>query len=136
MFLFKMEKVYSTKYDSFVEWCKEGTKILHREDGPAVEWTDGSKEWFENDQLHRLDGPAREKADGLRSWYRRGKLHREDGPAIEFPNGDRYWYRDGFLHNENGPAIDCVNGYKVYYLYGNKINNKLIYNIISFFMKL
>lgn len=31
---------------------------LHREDGPAVEWDDGRKEWFQNDERHRIDGPA------------------------------------------------------------------------------
>jgi len=31
---------------------------LHREDGPAVEWYNGSKEWYKNAKLHREDGPA------------------------------------------------------------------------------
>ena len=47
-------------------------KILHREDGPAVEWWDGSKEWYLN-----------------------GKRHREDGPAIEYFFGNKYWYLNG-----------------------------------------
>jgi hypothetical protein len=24
----------------------KGTHIIHREDGPAIEWQDGTKEWF------------------------------------------------------------------------------------------
>lgn len=32
--------------------------LLHRENGPAVEYPDGSKEWFLNHQRHRNDGPA------------------------------------------------------------------------------
>jgi hypothetical protein len=30
----------------------------HRTDGPAIEWNNGSKEWFINGNLHREDGPA------------------------------------------------------------------------------
>ena len=44
-------------------------KVYHREDGPAVEWADGSKFWYRNDLLHREDGPACEWADGNKSWY-------------------------------------------------------------------
>ena len=41
--------------------------------------------YWENDkgQLHRIDGPAVEYADGSKSWYINGKFHRIDGPAIE-----------------------------------------------------
>jgi len=39
---------------------------LHREDGPAIEWADGSKEWWINEKLHREDGPAIEWADGTK----------------------------------------------------------------------
>ena len=31
---------------------------LHREDGPAIEFSDGSKYWYKHDKPHRLDGPA------------------------------------------------------------------------------
>jgi hypothetical protein len=48
--------------------------ILHREDGPAVEWSNGNKFWYLNDVLHR-----------------------EDGPAVEWINGDKVW----FLNDEN-----------------------------------
>jgi hypothetical protein len=43
--------------------------IFHREDGPAVEWWDGSKEWWLNGERHREDGPAVECADGYKAWY-------------------------------------------------------------------
>ena len=65
---------------------------LHREDGPAVEWADGTKEWYINDKLHREDGPAIERADGSKFWYRNDKLHREDGPAIERADGTKEWW--------------------------------------------
>ena len=46
--------------------------IIHREDGPAIEWSDGAKEWCLN-----------------------GQFHREDGPAVEYANGNRWWYLNG-----------------------------------------
>ena len=72
-------------------------------------------------QLHREDGPAREYADGTKKWYRNGQLHREDGPAIERSNGDKYWYRDGQFHREDGPALEYASGTKVWYIEGNQL---------------
>jgi len=45
----------------------------HREDGPAIEWANGSKFWFINDQRHREDGPAIEWADGSKFWWINGR---------------------------------------------------------------
>jgi hypothetical protein len=42
--------------------------ILHREDGPAFEGSNGSKEWRINGKLHREDGPAIVWWDGTKSW--------------------------------------------------------------------
>ena len=55
---------------------------LHREGGPAIEYVDGTKEWWKDGKRHRVDGPAIEYRDGSKRWYRDGELHREDGPAI------------------------------------------------------
>jgi len=68
---------------------------LHRENGPAVELTNGHKEWYLNDRLHRTNGPAREWADGHKEWFKHGELHREDGPAVEYSNGSKVWYLNG-----------------------------------------
>jgi hypothetical protein len=46
-------------------------------------YPNGTKEWYLNGKLHREDGPAVEYSDGTKYWYLNGKLHREDGPAIE-----------------------------------------------------
>lgn len=48
--------------------------IRHRSNGPAVEYSNGTKSWIVDNELHRLDGPAVEYSCGLRSWYVRGKL--------------------------------------------------------------
>jgi len=73
---------------------------LHREDGPACEYSNGSKEWYRNGECHREDGPAVEYADGSKIWYKEGKYHREDGPAVECVNGDKYWYLNGKEYSE------------------------------------
>ena len=49
----------------------------------------------ENDQLHREDGPAVIYPDGTEMWYKNDQLHREDGPAAIFPDGEEYWCSDG-----------------------------------------
>jgi hypothetical protein len=64
----------------------------HREDGPAIEYADGSKAWYINGKLHREDGPAFEEPNGYKAWWINGVRHREDGPARIHPNGNKYWY--------------------------------------------
>ena len=99
----------------------------HRLDGPAIEWSNGTKEWFINGKPHRVDGPAAEWANGNKFWYINGKYHREDGPAIEWADGDKEWYLNGERHRIDGPAIEYTNGYKDWYLNGK------IYTKESFF---
>ena len=54
----------------------------------------GNKEWRLNGILHREDGPTLEYHNGINEWFRNGSLHREDGPAIEFPDGSTEWWLD------------------------------------------
>jgi hypothetical protein len=82
-----------TSPDGTKEWRLDGK--LHREDGPAIEYSNGAKYWYRDGQLHREDGPGFEGADGSKLWYRNGQLHREDGPAVEWPDGAEEWYLDG-----------------------------------------
>jgi hypothetical protein len=51
-----MSEIIKTILPSRTVWCLNGQ--LHREDGPAVEWADGSKIWCQHGKFHRLDGPA------------------------------------------------------------------------------
>ncbi len=63
-----------TREDGNIYYYKDKDRtILHREDGPAVEYEDGSKAWFVNGKYHRLDGPAIEYANGFREWFVNGK---------------------------------------------------------------
>jgi hypothetical protein len=54
-------------------WFKEGTDILHREDGPACEHADGSKAYYLNGKRHRENGPAIEYDSGYKDYYYHGK---------------------------------------------------------------
>ena len=61
-----------------------GTKVWvnskgqwHREDGPAVEWDSGYKQWCLNGLYHRLDGPAIEYVNGDKAWYKNDRLYIE-----------------------------------------------------------
>jgi hypothetical protein len=65
------------EYGNKFYYKDKAMSVFHREDGPAVEWLNGSKEWWLN-----------------------GKIHREDGPAIEGANGYKYWYLNGVKYTE------------------------------------
>jgi len=63
---------YGTK-----EW-KLPNGDFHREDGPAIEWANGSgKEWYLNGLLHREDGPAIVNGDDYKWWYLNGREYTE-----------------------------------------------------------
>ena len=50
---------------------------LHRQDGPAVVYSDGSEYWYLDDKLHRQDGPAAVGACVTEDWYLHGKFLEE-----------------------------------------------------------
>jgi hypothetical protein len=88
--------------ESMMEIDKWGDKIwrnsnrdLHRTDGPAIEYSNGGKEWRVGGKCHRTDGPAIEYSNGSKEWWVDGKLHRLDGPAIEWSDGLKEWWVDG-----------------------------------------
>jgi hypothetical protein len=60
-------------------------------------------DWIEyrNEQgdYHRTDGPAVEYKNGTKEWFNNGKLHREDGPAIDY-NSIKQWYLNGIEYSE------------------------------------
>jgi hypothetical protein len=98
---------------------------LHRNDGPAVEGWQGSKEWFINGIRHREDGPAIEFGWGEFVWYKNGERHRDGGPAHYYSCGDEFWYQNGERHREDGPAITSpTTGWRAWYLYGYGINEE------------
>ena len=88
---------------------------LHREDGPAVEYLNGTKEWYLNGKLHREDGPAFEWADGTKEWWLNGLLHREDGPAVEWKDGYKsWWLNDKRYTEEEFALLQFMKGINIY----------------------
>jgi hypothetical protein len=70
---------------------------LHREDGPAVIWSDGTMLWYLHGQIHREDDlPAIFHPNGLLEWWMNDHPHRENGPAI-IDHRDLAWYVGGVL---------------------------------------
>lgn len=64
-----------------------------------IDIRNGTKRYFKDKEmtiLHRLDGPAVQYASGYKEWNVNGKIHRTDGPAIEYPSdGGKAWYING-----------------------------------------
>jgi hypothetical protein len=77
----------------------------HREDGPAVQYTNGSEYWYYKGTRHREGGPAIWVSENEYAWFHMGKYHREDGPALSYPDGEKAWYKYGRRHNLHGPAV-------------------------------
>ena len=107
-------------------WClPDGT--YHREDGPAIERSDGSTEWYRHGTRHRADGPARvsprrsDDQPGFEEWWVDGRRHREDGPAL-VEGLDQEWWIDGQLHRENGPALVLDGGNDVRWYWRGKLH--------------
>lgn len=51
--------------------------------------TKGKKSWYINNKLHREDGPAVERTDGIHDWYLDGK---NVGMCIDNSDGTRTYY--------------------------------------------
>ena len=80
----------------------------------------GTRRYYNHaNQLHREDGPAIEYSDGAKCWYRNGKLHREDGPAVIYQNGTRKWLLNGMPHRTDGPAVES-GSYCEWHIWGTR----------------
>ena len=87
-----IKKYFVTVDEHSTRWYKDAKcKVLHRENGPAVECSNGDKVWYQNGQLHRTDGPAIDRASGHKEWWQNDLCHRTDGPAVVFEDGDKRW---------------------------------------------
>ncbi len=88
---------------SYVETDKFGATFhynsagqRHRDGGlPAIEYADGTKEYWVNNQRHRDGGlPAYEEADGYKAYLVHDQLHNINGPATVTARGYcEYWLR-------------------------------------------
>jgi len=76
-------------------WMDWNWNVHREEDLPAIEYFNGDKIWYKNNQKHREGKPAVIFTDGHQEWWFEGKLHREDGPAILWPDGRAFYYEHG-----------------------------------------
>jgi hypothetical protein len=53
-------------------------QMLHREDGPAIEFINGCQFWFINGKLHRDNGPAIVDGDELTQYWLNGEPATEE----------------------------------------------------------
>ena len=92
---------YRVTVDEYgTKWWFNEDGLLHRLDGPAVEYADVYEFWYQNGKYHRLDGPAVECGDYDKEWYQNGKRHRLDGPAVEYSDGDKEWWVEDIEYSE------------------------------------
>lgn len=102
-------------------WYKNDSKLLHREDGPAVIEVNKngvilSQKWFKNGVEYNIPSPASKVTfhpNGEKSterWFVNEKRHRLDGPAVikYFSNGikaSEVWYKDDMIYRDTLPTI-------------------------------
>ena len=84
--------------------------VLHRQGGPAYigRNTNGTltvERWFFLGRLHREDGPAVKFSDGSQYCYFNGKSHRDHGPACMSADGRYKWFRHGKLYTPTAHEI-------------------------------
>lgn len=122
--------------DEAMVFCDLG---LGRISGPA-------ELWFEDGKLHRSDGPAITYADGTKEWWIRGRRHRQGAASVVVAKGARWnnwqpvghmssrkrmpltgpaelYYSHGQLHNVSGPALRAQGRRDQYWLEGEKLTN-------------
>jgi hypothetical protein len=110
-------------------WRDEAGKY-HREDGPAVEWTNGYKKWYCHGKIHREDGPAIIWGGIGSEWYYHGKLHRNNGPSREWIDGTMAWFKQGKRHRIDGPAVELPDGSKTWWFRGKTCSQEEFINLI------
>jgi hypothetical protein len=77
---------------------------IHRTEGPAVVFEDGSYIWYFWGKVSRLNGPALSFKNYMR-WEVNGLLHRLDGPAT-LTKTLQTWAINGITHRQDGPALE------------------------------
>ena len=60
----------------------------------------GGKSWYQDNKLHRKNGPAIIYDNGTRLWIMEDEFNREDGPAVMWPSGGKVWYLKGIEYSK------------------------------------
>lgn len=110
----------TVEFDDGIISFKNGE--VHLDNGPAIVWKNGQRDWFLNGKRHRIDGPAVIEPNGKTEWWVNDKRHREDGPAFVHVSGRKEWFLNGKPHREDGPAVVDPEGVNEWFLNGVKYN--------------
>ena len=62
---------YFMSYFAGSEFWYDGDGVFHRDGGPAFT-NYNCRRWYKHGKLHREDGPAMEYADGNKEWWENG----------------------------------------------------------------
>ena len=84
---------------------------------------DGEAVYYNNilGHLHRTDGPAAIYPDGTIEYWYRGQLHNPHGPAITTPHNGKIWFQNDRKHRLDGPAVIWPDGTEEYWLNGTQV---------------
>ena len=89
-----MKTIYAKNFSDWSEVPDDFTGIIIDEDGNKI--------WYQNGLWHRTDGgPAVEYPNGYKAWWQNNQVHRLDGPAVEFSDGYKEYYVLGQILTEN-----------------------------------
>lgn len=89
------------RIDYFSDGSTVSRETFHCEDGPAVLYRDGSREWLVYGKTHRIDGPAIMRKDQELSWCIDGKRY----PDIHD------WARAALIFQNKPADEDAVKSY-------------------------
>ena len=100
--------ITENKREDGVETIYSVDGVYHREDGPAI-ITPDAKEWWYRGIRHRIVGPAIEYTNGDREWFVDGKRHRLSGPAV-IKNNRKEWWQNNIKTRKDGPHVITADG--------------------------
>ena len=137
---YKTKDGYRVEWPDCIIWYDWGW-LIHRTDGPAVEYADGDTAWYINNkkmseeqfnqwraknnpikesrsenikQLASMEVPYKVDNDGTETYKTK------DGYRVESAVGNIFWFNNnGERHRVDGPAVEFVDGSKYWY-----VNNK------------
>lgn len=89
--------VFRGSYDKTVHiaMCEYRNGLIHHDSRPALRYLNGSFFWYKEDKLHRIDGPAVERSDKSKEWW-------IDGYPYEGHNLKRMIKTSVYLGKEKG----------------------------------
>jgi len=84
----------------------------------------GTKFYFNDEgQHHRLDGPAVEYSYGTKIWYINGNAHRNIDPCLEWSDGGKRWFFKDDCHRVGGCSL-----YDFWFIHSKKYTKQEYFN--------